>query len=156
MSGVIQLAVMDVVKSTAGVAVARTLKIEDMLDFGDSFLLKNLSNGSTYFVVSDAINAVSGQRSKLLNYDIYGALDDIGFFSATSMLAEKSGTDTQLYNMIQNTFNVSGNTAGLIAESAIVSGTRFLSDYIDSQQSIPAPIRAVRHPITYIMGLAPI
>lgn len=154
MSGVIQLAVMDVVKSTAGVAVARAVNLEEMLDFGDSFLLKNLSNGATYFAVSDAINAVSGQGSKLLNYNIYGSLDDIGFFTATSMIAEKSGTDTQLYDLIQKTLNVSGNTAGLIAESSIVSGTRFLADYIDSQNSIPSFVHVVRHPVTYIMGMA--
>ncbi len=154
MSGVIQLAVMDVVKSTAGVAVAKALKVEDMLDFGDSFVLKNVSNGALYFAVSDAINGVSGQGSKLLNYNVYGSLDDIGFFTASSMIAEKSGTDTKLYEIIQNTLSVSGDTAGLIAESAIVSGTRFLADYIDSQQSIPSSIRAIRHPVTYVMGMA--
>lgn len=156
MSGVIQLAVMDVVKSTAGVAVARALKLEDMLDFGDSFVLKNVSNGALYFAVSDAINGVSGAGSKLLNYDVYGSLDDIGFFSVTSMVAEKSGTDTKLYDIIRNTLSVSGDTAGLIAESAIVSGTRFLSDYIDSQQSIPSSIKAIRHPVSYVMGIAKI
>lgn len=155
MSGVVQLALMDVAKSTAGVAVAKAVNLPNMLNFGDSFVLKNLSNGATYFAVSDAINAVSGQGSKILSYNIYGSLDDIGFFSATSMVAEKSGTDTELYDFIQKTLNVSGDTAGLIAESAIVSGTRFLADYIDSQNSIPNALKIVRHPVSYVMGMVP-
>ena len=44
-------------------------KLSKKLDFGDTFVLKHASNGALYFAVSDAINGVTGQGSKLLNYD---------------------------------------------------------------------------------------
>lgn len=153
MTHVLQLAVMDVAKSVAGVSVAKAVNLPEMLDFGDSFVMKNASNGATYFVVSDAINAVFGQGSKLLSYDVYGSLDDIGFFTATSMVADKTGTDADLYNLIRDKFNLSQNNAELVAESAIVSGTRFLADYIDSQPDLPSVLHVVRHPVSYIMNM---
>lgn len=153
MTAVLQLAVMDVGKSVAGVAVARALNLPEMLKFGDSFAMRNISNGSLYFVVSDAINGVTGTGSKIMQYDVRGILDDISFFSVSSGIAEKSGTDTDLYQMLQNTLKTSPETSAVIAESAIVSGTRFLADYIDSQPSLPSFIHIVRHPVSYLSGM---
>lgn len=149
----VQTVLIDVGKSVAGVVVAKNLKLADKFDFGDSLLMRNASNGALYFLVSDAINYATNGTSKIMNMNVVGALDDIGFLTATSTVADVSGTDTQLLNAVQQNLGLSRQNAEILSESSIISGSRFLADYIDSQADLPSFLQIVRRPASYVVSM---
>jgi hypothetical protein len=148
MAEILTLAVTDIAKSVAGVAIARALKIPEKLDFGDSFVLKNASDGALYFAISDGIDAISGKGSKIMNGHIKESLDDILFFSVVNGIADGTGLGNELLSLIQNTLGTTRDTGILIADSTVLSGSRFAADYIDNVPSLPSYLHMIRHPIS--------
>src|SRR3954470_13269005 len=101
----IQMALIDVGKSVAGLSIASALDLSKKLDFGNSFVTRNVSNGTISFVTSDLIDGLlsSGQQSKILKMDIVGAMDDTLFFSAVSAGVEVSGVSDILQSAYGST-----------------------------------------------------
>jgi len=98
----VQLAVLDVAKSVAGLMVANTLDLYNKLDFGDSFVMRHASNGCVGALVSETIDAFTVGSKLFHNRDIVGTLDDALFFGAVSGATEQLGVDPLLENLARN------------------------------------------------------
>lgn len=136
----------DALKSYAGVMVVDNLNVAGKMKFGDSVVAKAGTSGVIYAGVSDAINYLSGQRSKIANGDIMGIVDDSLYFGALSGVARVTGTDRQLFQTINSVSPLNTNTNILLMETAILTGGRFLGDYIESTPQAPDFLRKVRRP----------
>lgn len=141
----------DVAKSALGVVVAQQLDLSHKLNFGNSLIMRNGSNGVIYFLISDAINYVSGGGSKLLSGNISAVVDDSVFLGALSAGSELSHADSMLYDTLSNV-TTDRKTLSILVDSAIISGGRILGDYIDSTAGLPSYVHAIRHPTLFFRG----
>lgn len=148
----VQSAVLDIGKSIAGVGISRALKLPEKLDMGDSFVMRNGSNGAVAFFTSDVIDGVTGMGSKLLNQDFIGAVDELLFFSAISAGAELLGLDNGLYDVVRKQLNLNKDMAETVTESVILSGSRVASRYLQSRSEVPAYLKSIRHPVRTLMN----
>ena len=146
MSEIIRDSLMDIGKSVVGVSIARSLKIPEKLDLGDSFVMNHASNGALYALVSEVINYASGDESKLMNMDLFGLGDNIVFFSALSAGVEVTQVDKTVYDVLNKQANLSRDTSDLITESAVLSMGRISARIIDQTPGLPSWIRLIRHP----------
>jgi predicted nucleic acid-binding protein len=142
----VKIAGYDILKTSLGVVVANQLKLGDKLDFGDSFLARNASNGGVYFLVSDGVNLVSNGTgaSKVLNMDLKGIWDDVVFFGALSAVADVTKSDEMLENLVRK-LSADRNTVATLVDASIVSGGRILGSYIDAYSS-NSLLHSIRHP----------
>jgi hypothetical protein len=152
----IQMALIDVGKSVAGLSIASALDLSKKLDFGNSFVTRNVSNGSISFVTSDLIDGLlsSGQQSKILKMDIVGAMDDTLFFSAVSAGVEVSGVSDILQSAYGSTLGLSRDTTELITDSTILSASRIAAKYVDQQGTVPTYLKNIRYPVRTLMSMA--
>lgn len=141
----------DFLKSVAGVAVARQLNLADKLDFGNNFFMVHGANGIIYFLISDAINYLSLNKSKLFSGDLKGIVDDSTFFGAVSAGSRSIELDKQIYAMMN--MGLKDRTSLEIAvDSAILTGARVLGSYVDGSAAAPTILKAIRHP-TALLGM---
>lgn len=131
-------------KSCSGIAFARQLDLANRLNFGDNFLMVHGSNGLIYFGISDLINYFTLGQSKLLSGNVYGILDDIGFFGGVSGATAYTEVDKKIYDLLGSVSR--DNTILEIAtDSSILTGARMLGQYIDSN-NVPTYLKYIRHP----------
>lgn len=146
---------MDVGKTTVGILIANSAKIPERLDFGDNFAMRNASTGMIYYGVSEAIDYVSkGSASSLMSYDPLVIGDDIVFYSLLSAGAELSATDAGLQRLLSETAGLSSDLSAAVVEGAIVSGGRYIANWVDQQADTPDLVKVLRHPLKKILGHA--
>ncbi|MDP2059187.1 MAG: hypothetical protein Q8J97_05560 [Flavobacteriaceae bacterium] len=136
----------DGLKSYAGVMVASNLKVADRLNFGNSLVGTSATNGVLYASISDVINYFSGQRSKIVSGDIMGIVDDALFFGALSGGARITGADAQAFQIINQASPFNRETNLQLLETAILTGGRFLGDYIETTPQAPDALKRLRRP----------
>ena len=90
----------DVVKSFTSVKTAKTLNLAQKLDFGDSIVMKGVSNGGVYSLMNDFVNYLTLGQAKILKLDYKGLLDDLAYFALVSTGSQAVGTDAMLMNTI--------------------------------------------------------
>lgn len=152
MAQAVQKVAMDVAKTTAGIVIAKSAKIPEKLDFGDSFAMRNASNGVLYYLISDVIDYVSEGKSSFMTYDPLVIGDDVAFYSLLSVVAELSATDEALQKMLSETLNLSNDVAEALVEGAIISGGRYIADFVVNASQTPDVIKMLRHPLKKILG----
>lgn len=145
----LQSALLDVGKSFAGITISQAVDLPNKVDFGNSFVGRNVSNGTISFLASDVIDGLlsQGQQSKLYNMNIVGALDDTLFFSAISAGIQATNVDIMLYNSMTNQFNLSRDQAEILAQSCLLSGARVTARYVDTLSDVPMWVKNIRYPI---------
>lgn len=141
-----QMALMDVGKSVVGVSIAKSLKIPEKLDMGNSFAMVHGSNGALYTLISDVIDYASGGESKIMNMDVYGLADNLVFLSALSGAAELTKLDDMAFDVFNKQAGLSRNTSELIAESMVLSTGRITARIIDETPQVPVWLKVIRHP----------
>lgn len=146
MTQIVKDTLMDVGKSVAGVSVAYALDVPKRLDFGDSFVMRNGSNGILYALISDVIDGVSGEGSKIMNADAYGMIDDVLYLGAVSAATDISKMDGAVFNILNKEAKLSRNTAELVTESAVLSAGRIAGRLIDETPGVPPWLSVIRHP----------
>jgi hypothetical protein len=147
-SEVFSLMLKDVAGASLGVALSKGLDLPKKFDFGNSLVMRNASNGVIYFVVSDGLDYMLGNGSKLLNQNFLGLLDDVVYFGSSSALVELTKVDAEAFKIANKTLKLSRDMSDTLVQSAIVSGTRFLGDYIDSRPEVPNAVKMFRHPVS--------
>jgi hypothetical protein len=147
-SEIVSLALKDVAGSVLGVTLSKGLDLSSKFNFGDSLVMRNASNGLIYFAVSDGLDYLLGDGSKLLSQNFLGVLDDVVYFGSTSALAELTKVDAEAYKIANRTLKLSRDMSDTLVQSAIVSGTRFLGNYIDSRPEVPNAVKMFRHPVS--------
>jgi hypothetical protein len=151
---VVQIALMDVAKSSIGVYAADTLNVSNMLPQGPNVVTKNLSKGVLYSGISDGIDYLASGQTKLGSGNVVAFLDDCAFLGGLSGAAEVTRLDRKFYDFIQDSLRVSGDTAEILTESVIISSGRFtahmLEQYIrDGTASQATSI--VRRPVSFLL-----
>lgn len=136
----------DGLKSYAGVMVASNLDIAGKLKLGDSLVAKAGTSGIVYASISDLINYFSGQRSKVVNGDVMGIVDDALFFSVLSGAVRSSGADGQVFGAISKVSPFGSQVNLQLMETAVITGGRFLGDYIDATPQAPDVLKKIRRP----------
>ena len=140
----------DALKSYAGVFVASNLKANEKLNFGNNIVAEAGSNGVIYATISDAINYFSGARSDLANGDLRRYLDSCIFFGALSGGAILTNADVLAFNTVKGVSPLSPELNAQLVETAIITGGRFLGDYIESTPQAPQMLRNLRRPTRLI------
>ena len=137
---------LDVGKSVIGVSVSRAFDLQSRLNFGDSFVLSNVSNGAIYYLIGDTINYITGDAvSNLASGNIVGGIDGVLYYSAVSAGAELTKIDGTLYKFAGNA-GLSRSNAEVLSESVIVSAGRITARMIDEVPNVPDWLKVIRHP----------
>jgi hypothetical protein len=153
---VAKLALTDVAKTAGGLYVADVLNIRDKLPSGGTNLItRNLARGVLYAGVSDGVEAVSGNKSKILSGDVIGLLDDTVFLGGLSLGSEALKLDETIYSTISGALNTSQATTEAIAEGVIISVGRFTSEMLSQyirDGTASQTTAMIRHPVSFLVA----
>lgn len=155
MTDLVQKVFYDSMKSAVGVVITNGLDLQTKFSvLGDNLVARNAVNGVVYALVSDGIEYASGKGSKLFNGNLNGLVDDALFLGGLSLGAEVSELDSKVADMLQKTVISDRQIINVAVEGALITGGRFLGDYIDSTPEVPQFLKTFRHPTNLITGQA--
>jgi len=138
--------VMDIVKNGAASAIVNgSGVVQKVLPLSETNLLtKSLLNGVSYSVAYDGVNYLTEGRSKYINLDVYGIVDDVFLLSSVFAVADVSGLGKSAYNALKQVSPIDNTTVlASVIDGGIITIGKVLNDHVQRNSDVNPILRNV-------------
>lgn len=137
----------DVAKTTGGIVAVNMAGIPASVRqmAGSNKFASYGADGLIYASVSEGVNVLTSDQSKLMSGDYYGYLDDVSFMAGLSLIAGEGKLVEQAFNLVKTVSPLDDNINIALVEGGIISTGRFVGDMVDRNPNIPDALKTFRH-----------